>query len=329
MPTPSRVRPEHLTELFPEHVAHISELVRLGLSGSGISYRCRPGGPWQRLFPGVVLMSDAPPTRDQLVHGALRYGGYRGLPTRSRGPCSTSASAEVRLTGLDAVRWHGLDAVRTTGPVQLLVPHHRQVAGTPRVTVERTRRLPPLPHGTGPPVAPAARAALDAARRLRDVGAVRALLTAVVRCGLATPGALRAELGSGSRRGSAVPRQVIDELADGPHTTALALARRLLAASRLPVPRWNAPVPTGGGLLALADAWWPEVGLAWQIDTTRRHGASGSPPNGRAEPACPEVLFLRTPVEQLWRRPDLVLHELCAAYREAAYRSWLTPAGAR
>ena len=50
-------------------------LVALGVPESTVYHRCRDGGPWQRLAPGVVLMTTGHPTTGQLVTAALLHGG--------------------------------------------------------------------------------------------------------------------------------------------------------------------------------------------------------------------------------------------------------------
>ncbi len=37
----------------------------VGINANGVQYRTRPGGPWQRLLPGVYLTVSGKPTRDQ------------------------------------------------------------------------------------------------------------------------------------------------------------------------------------------------------------------------------------------------------------------------
>jgi hypothetical protein len=37
-------------------------LESVGVPRRSISRRCRPGGPWQRLLPGIVLLGNSEPT---------------------------------------------------------------------------------------------------------------------------------------------------------------------------------------------------------------------------------------------------------------------------
>src|SRR6266540_3275865 len=82
-----------LPTLFPHRVARATELIALGLTGTTIYDRCRPNGPWQRLAPGIVLLTAEPPTRTQRIASALRHAGPGAI-----------------LTGWDALTRHGMSA---------------------------------------------------------------------------------------------------------------------------------------------------------------------------------------------------------------------------
>ncbi|MGW4206743.1 hypothetical protein ACWEIJ_02030 [Lentzea sp. NPDC004789] len=60
---------EHLRERSDLGVISATALRSLGVSNPW--RRCEPGGPWQRMHPGVVLLHNGPPTRDQQVTAAL------------------------------------------------------------------------------------------------------------------------------------------------------------------------------------------------------------------------------------------------------------------
>jgi hypothetical protein len=52
-----------------------------GITPDGLRHRYRPGGPWQRLLPGVYLTSTGEPTSEQLRTAALLYGGPSSVIT--------------------------------------------------------------------------------------------------------------------------------------------------------------------------------------------------------------------------------------------------------
>jgi hypothetical protein len=237
-------------------VCRASELERLGIPPSTTWHRCRPAGPWQRLLPGVVLTSNGVPTSEQLLIAGLVYAGSGAV-----------------LTGLTALRLYGVTAAQGRGDyVHALVPHGRRRVPVGFAVVERTRRLPEHRRRKGLPCAPVARAVIDAVRRIRDRDAVRAIVAEVVQRGLTTIADLAAELRSAQRRGTAVPRTVLREVAAGVRSAAEAQARETILSSGLPQPLWNAAVySTTGQFLGRPDAFWPDHGVALEIDSLEWH----------------------------------------------------------
>lgn len=41
-------------------VVRVSQLTAAGLAGSTLSYRFGPGGPWQRVLPGIAVLHNGP-----------------------------------------------------------------------------------------------------------------------------------------------------------------------------------------------------------------------------------------------------------------------------
>ncbi|MFI9812242.1 hypothetical protein [Saccharothrix variisporea] len=176
-------------------VIKTSDLKAAGVPRYRIDLRCRPGGPWQRILPGVLLLGAAPPTRADRVKAALAYAG-----------------PEAVLTGVDALHTHGLPDLPLPPRVHVLQPAGRRRSGDHHVLLERTTRLPRPVHKDGLPLAPPARAVLDAARHEPHPTRAHGLLTAVLRSGLCSPPTLLAELDAGSKRGAATPRSFLRAL---------------------------------------------------------------------------------------------------------------------
>ncbi len=287
----------HRTAL--DGVVRVADLRASGMSNHALAARCRPSGPWQRILPGVVVLSNAPPTRRQLVRAALLYTGRGAV-----------------LSGVDAVRAHGLPAPERD-EVLVLIPSARRQTSRAYLTVERTTRLPAAVRRAGLPVAPLSRAVVDAARRERDGDHLASLVLTPVRAGMCTIAELRAELNSGNQRGSAAVRML---LAGGEHEVVpvtQGLARRLLRRAPLPPPRWQVDLHARDGtLLGVADAWWPEAGLAWSLGTQRLPLPQDDPT--RATLAELGITVLHTDPEQLRTAPDTVMAELAAAFTYAA-----------
>lgn len=255
--------PTGLRIAFPEGVATAGQLVLAGVAERTVYHRCLEGGPWQSVLPGVVFLFTGRPTRRQQVLAAVLLGG-----------------ADALVTGLEACRRHGVrrGPVRRShvrdliDEVHLLVPHGRQVRSVGYVHVERTTHLPDAVRREGVPLAPVARACIDAARRMRAEGDVAELLSDPVQHGLCTVAALASELEAGSRRGTAVPRRVLRGVADGVRSAAELDAMKLWRRTGLPEPWWNAPVHLPDGrLLGVADCWLDDVAMAWEIQSKEWH----------------------------------------------------------
>ena len=256
MPSRSCVLPaDSFAALCGATVVRVDDLMRLGLPRSTIAYRCRTGGPWRRLLPGIVRLENGPPARPERRRAALLYAGEGAV-----------------LTGLDALVLHGMERMpQPSGPVHLLIPGERRRGASGLVLAERTDRLPPAVPGRWP-LAPIARAALDAARRLAGRDQVRSMLAEVVQRGRCSPADLNAELAAGSGRGTRLPREVLVEISDGVHSVAEANAREIVLRSGLPAPMWNAKLyDRQGHFIAMPDAWFDDVGMALEIDSLEWH----------------------------------------------------------
>jgi hypothetical protein len=299
---------EYLRDAAVDGVVTARALVVLGVPESTVYHRCRDGGPWQRLAPGVVLMTTGHPTTRQLVTAALLHGG-----------------PDAVLTGLEACRRHGIRrGPPPEPPLHVLVPHDRQVRSASRIQVERSRRMPRPALRGGVPLAPVPRAVIDAARRLRSARDIAELLADPVQHGLCTIAQLGIELSECGRRGSATPRRVLREVGAGVRSAAEVDAKRLWRRTGLPEPWWNARVyHANGQFLGIADGWFDEVALAWEINSLAWHldptdYEREQEKTARFTAAGVPVL----PTQPIRLRSDgrVVLDELCSAYGHAAVR---------
>lgn len=273
-----------------------AELRAAGMSNHAVSARCRPSGPWQRMLPGVVLLSNTRPSRRQRLRAAVAYAG-----------------PEAVVTGVDAVRAHGIE-VPEPDDVLVLVPAARRLSSRSYLTVERTTRPPTPVWRAELPMAPLVRATLDAARRMPDHDQLTALLHASVWAGGCTVPELRSELDAGNQRGSAAVRALLTPtLTSNPVVpVAVGLARRVLRRTALPPPRWQAPLRDRSGKpLGTADAWWGEVALAWDFGTRR----AGFPDPTRV--TATGITLLRTDPRRLRTEPHTVAVELTTAFTKA------------
>jgi hypothetical protein len=225
-----------------------------GISDSAIRSRIRRGGPWRRLLPGVYMTATGVPTWEQRQVAALLHCGPDGL-----------------ITGSAALLNYQLQ--RSVPPiVDVLVPMERQRGNCGFVQVHRTRRMPESAVCDGPlRFAPPERAVADTARALADRVAARAVIASAVQRGRCTVADLAAELQDGPIRGSAHLRAVLAEVIVGIRSVPEADLRRLIIRAGLPEPLYNARLYIGELFLAQPDAWWPQYGVAVEVDSREWH----------------------------------------------------------
>ncbi|GLY52408.1 hypothetical protein Lesp01_60640 [Lentzea sp. NBRC 102530] len=101
-------------------------------------------------------------------------------------------------------------------------------------------------------------------------------------------------------------------------------ARRLSRRIRLTTPHWNTAIAGRDGLvIARPDAWYDDVGLAWEIDSRAFH--LGPRDHERtlarnARYAAAGILVLQTLPTRLRDHPEAVARELRAAHAAAKAR---------
>jgi very-short-patch-repair endonuclease len=234
------------------------QIITCGMTEGALRARIRPGGPWQRLLPGVYLAVTGTPTADQRDMAGLLYAGPGSIIT---------AAAALRRLGLRAPR---IDVV------DILVPAARRRQNAGFVRVFRTTRMPEQACISGQiRFAMAARAVADAARTLKDLGEVRAVVAGSVQRRWCRVTELAEELRRGPATGSAHFRRVLAEVADGIRSAAEADLRDLVKRAGLPMPMFNARLYAGQVLIAVADAWWPEAAVAAEVDSREWHLSPG------------------------------------------------------
>jgi hypothetical protein len=231
-----------------------SQAVAAGLTRHALQHRLRLGGPWRALMPGVYLAATGTPTVLQQEMAAMLYAGRGSV-----------------ITGLAAVRQHHI-----RGPaaefIDVLVPASRKRQDAAFVRLHRTARLPRRVWSLGPlHYALPARAVADAARGLASLRDVRAMVADAVQRGTCQVPDLSAELDQGPNVGSALLREALTDVADGIRSAAEGDLKDLLAKSGLPMPLFNASLWDGSAFVAKPDAWWPEFGVALEVDSQEWH----------------------------------------------------------
>lgn len=277
--TPLSPRPlRHLCDA-QRRVLTTAQLRAHGVSSAETNERCRPGGPWQQVLPGVVMLHAGPPTTEERLHAVLLYAG-RG-PRGGRGPgvpAQPGAESphrpvytEAVVTGPAALTLHGF----TEGPalfgverIDVLVPRSRRLRSTGCARLLRTPALPVPQQIAGVPVAPAARAVADTVAEMTDPDRVRRLLTEAVRAGHCEPAAVVRELTQARLLGLPHVVDAVDALLAEGRCVAEDRLYRMVREFGLPDPVWNVDLRLPGGPhLGGLDAYWPEEGVAVELDT--------------------------------------------------------------
>lgn len=297
-----------IPSVFDHLVAPIRELHALGISTHAIYERCRPGGPWQRIEPNLILLTDEPPNRTQRIHAALKAAGKDAV-----------------LTGVDALKLHGMSGARLDSPIHVLVPARRRQPGlVDGVLYDRTHQLPEPLHLNGFPVAPLPRATVDTVRRTKAHDLVETVLAETIYKGKITPATIRDELDRLGPKGVALPRRKLAQIDDKVRSIAQSWAKRLVQQAGLPTPEWRVPITSPNGAhVATTDAWWDEVGLAWEVDS---YAFDLSPADATAaltraaRLTASGVLVLHTSPTQLREEPAKVADLLRTAYGKAKAR---------
>ncbi len=299
------------------HVISRSQTLACGLTTSALRHRTRPDGPWRILLPGIYLVNADSPTVAQREIAAMLYAGDQSM-----------------ITGIAALWRHGIrHPISET--VDVLVPAPRKVQSTGFARIWRTTRLPSRPWiAGGVRYAPPPRAVADAALLLTASDEVRAIVADAVQRNRCTISELTAELSGGPVRGSARLRRALAEVAAGVRSVAEGDLRNLLLRGRIPMPYFNAKLFAGETFLAMPDAWWPDAGVAVEVDsrewhlsphdwerTLRRH----------SEMSAHGIIVLHFTPAQLRREPERVLTAVKKALASAVGRPSLSirtvPAG--
>ena len=279
-----------------------AQFAALGMAASTVQRRARQGGPWHRVLPGTYLVSNPPLRPGQRLRAATLFVG--------------SPSA---FTGRTALTLYGVSSASRVPAeqVHLLIPHDRKRTSHGFVHVERTFRWPDFRLVDGFPVAPPARAAIDACRRMSRRGDVAAVLADVVNAELATVEALAEELRKSQRRRSALAREVLAVMSAGPVSPAEVDLYRRWTQSALPAAQWNVNVfDPSGRLLARPDVYLPASGVVVEVDSMKHHFGrdqwDATMRRHAAMTAC-GLLVIHVPPARIVREWDAVCAEVRAA----------------
>lgn len=279
-PAPLSPRPlSDLTDAARQRVLTARALREHGVSAAVANERCRPGGPWQLLLPGVYLLHAGQPTSEERLRAVLLYAGRQLVPEQGGpGGRSRGSQREAMVTGQAALALHGFAAappLRALDTLEVLVPRTRRLRSTGCAHIVRGQVLPEPQHVTGLPVAPVPRALADAVRELADADTVRRLLVEAVRGGHCEAQAVVRELS----HARLLDHPQVEDGAAALFTESRALAEgqlhQMVQRFGLPDPCWNVDLQLPGGPpLGAVDAFWPEQSVALELDMRAPHGSS-------------------------------------------------------
>jgi hypothetical protein len=230
------------------------QVLDCAMTTKALRYRIRPDGPWQPVLPGIYATDRGRLSDRQRAVAAFLYAG-RG----------------IAITGSAAMAWHGMPGQRTDF-IDVLVPVHYNRSGAGFVRLRRTSILPGVDYQDGVvSYAPLDRAITDAVRQLTEMPEIRELVASAVQRGKVELWQLTRELAAGPTAGTARLRLALAEVADGVRSVAEAEFRTIILQSRLPAPFYNPRLFVGNEFLATPDAWWPEAGVAAEVDSKAWH----------------------------------------------------------
>jgi very-short-patch-repair endonuclease len=226
-----------------------------GMTERMLQSRIQPGGPWQKLLPGIYLAVSGAVLPVHREIAALLHTGPRSI-----------------ITGSAACRRWGISAP-DNGIIDVLVPAENRCQSATFVRVRRTHRMP-SEFGVDGAVrfAPPPRAIADAVRSMTVARDARALVVRVIQQRRCSIQMLALELEEGPSKGSAPLRAALAEARDGIRSVTEADLRNLLKRAKIPMPMFNARLyHHQHSLIAVVDAWWEGAGVAAEVDSREYH----------------------------------------------------------
>ncbi len=288
-----------------------AQALQAGLSRHAITYRLRDGGSWRSLLPGVYLTLPGAATQAQWETAGLLHAGPGAV-----------------ITGTAALRYYEFRHIPRVGTdvVDILVPLSCQRTSTGCVRVHRTAHMPRM-WANGPSgrrYAYPARAVADAARWLTDLNEVRALVGDAVQNRHCAVAQLADELRSGGVPNGALLRKVIAEVTEGVRSAPEAELRELIIRARLPLPLFNPRLYLPNGtFIASPDAWWPDAGVAIEVDSRQWHLAPDDWERTMVRHSNLGqygIVTLHVTPYQLRSAPDAFMRKAANAYKSGAGR---------
>lgn len=236
-------------------------VTRAQLLAAGIDdmhmYRQTRRGHWQRVLPATYALVSGALTDEQRRVSAALYAG-----------------PDAQLTGLAALIWYGFRYCPPTDQVQFIVPHHTRRASAGHAVVARALALDARARDADLyRVCSPARAVVDAARNLRQLRPVRAIVAESIQRNFTDLAALDEEITRARRSRTALIRKAFSEVVDGSRSAPEAELRGCLSGSRLlPEILWNPRLcRPDGASLPTPDGYLEDAAIALEVDSQEYH----------------------------------------------------------
>ncbi|XTZ18557.1 hypothetical protein ACQSSU_14910 [Micromonospora echinospora] len=244
------------TRQLQQQIVSRAQLLAAGFDDN---HMCRQAkrGIWQRVLPATYALVSGTLTDEQRRIAAALYAG-----------------PDAQLTGLAALIWYGFRQAPRTSDVHLVVPHHARRRSTGHVVITRALALDEKARRTRLyPVCSPARSVVDAARRLRQIRPVRAIVTEAIQREFTDLISLDEEITRARRSSTALVRRAFAEVVAGARSAPEAELRQCLAASRvLPEIHWNPQLrTTDGSVLPTPDGYLDDAAVALEVDSREFH----------------------------------------------------------
>jgi very-short-patch-repair endonuclease len=251
-------------------VAHRRDLGKRGVSVGRIR-RAIASGRWQEPVPGVVVSHGGPLTRRQRWLVGLAYAGPRGALSHTSALLALGAVVDEPFAPRRVAGVSGRFAAPAEGGlVEVSVPHGRNLQSSGFVVVHQTRRpLEPV-SASGLRSTRAARSAVDVAQTASRRSDVDHVISHVLQRRMADVDQLVVETVALGRSANSWLRAAVQDAVRGMRSVGEADLRRVVRATGLPEPEWNAAVVTPGGTY-FVDALWRRRWVAAEADGATYH----------------------------------------------------------
>jgi hypothetical protein len=253
----SEISPQLAATIVSQYnVVTRSQLNAAGIDDKAMSRRVR-AGVWQRVLPGIYVVTSGALNRDQRFIAASLYAGDQS-----------------QITSGAALQWYRFRYAPASDVVQVLVPHAERCRSTGFVLVQRTLELDAHAKALDQfRVCSPARAVVDLCRQITDLRTTRAVMAEAVQQRHTSLDRLEAEVRRAGRSRTAIVRHALAEILAGTRSAPEAELRALLETSTvLPAALWNPTLRTvDGQTLPTPDGYIHEAALAFEVDSREFH----------------------------------------------------------